>query len=279
MHVASNPAFVGNTSKVARYEWGAIRDQKPALCWIDKAALFVDHTYQRDATEKKVVAIARDFSWAALGAICVAKRDRGQLYVFEGQHRVLAAMKRVDITSLPCLVFESMGVSDEAAAFLRTNSLRRPVNANERYRALLVTNDPDALHVQTLITQCGRTPGTASSSGVARCLNLLLDLARSNRENLNQIFPVAAEICVGHPLHERIVDGLSYLNLRMPDGESIADRRWRQRLVKVGYDDLHQAIGRAAAFYSRGGSKVFAAGILSAVNKGLVNKLEIDGLG
>ena len=106
----------GNITKVERYNW-KMQDSPGALRMVKKGDLQVDHTYQRNANEMKLIAIAKDWSWIACGAIVVADRE-GVLFVVDGQHRVLAARKRSDIAELPCLVFKTHEAKQEAKGFL-----------------------------------------------------------------------------------------------------------------------------------------------------------------
>jgi hypothetical protein len=90
-------------SKVERYGW-EMKDEPGELMHVDKKRLRIDHEYQRSANEVKVTEITKRFSWLALGAIVVVRRGDAY-YVVDGQHRVMAAMRRTDIATLPCVVF------------------------------------------------------------------------------------------------------------------------------------------------------------------------------
>ena len=83
---------VGNKDKIERYDWKLL-DQPGELRMLNKKVLRVDEQYQREATEPKVKEIARAWSWLACGALLVAERD-GVYFVFDGQHRALAALRR-----------------------------------------------------------------------------------------------------------------------------------------------------------------------------------------
>jgi hypothetical protein len=61
----------------------------------------------------------------------------------------------------------------------------------------------------------------------------------------------------------------------MPEGESLTDKRWAERLISIGNDDLLKAANDGAVFFSKGGSKAWATGMVNRINKGLKKPLEI----
>jgi hypothetical protein len=87
-----------------KYAW-AKTDEPGKLAYINKNILNVDSSYQRTLRDNTRLFIARNFSWAAFGVLSVANRSDGSLYVFDGQHRLAAAMERPSITQVPCVVF------------------------------------------------------------------------------------------------------------------------------------------------------------------------------
>ena len=263
-----------NINKVQRYGW-IFHDRPGRFMTISKERLAIDDTYQRSAKTQKLLRIASAWSWIACGAIIVGHRN-GTFYVMDGQHRVLAARKRSDITQLPCMVFETDGPVNEAKGFLITNTERIPVRSVEKFKALVMTEHPPAMHVDRLLKEAGRTMSDNAGPGVTGCLTLLLNAATSMPKTLDGIWPLIVAVCEGHSMHTRMVSGLLYIEHRLPDGESLNNARWRKRILQVGYDNIMSSIHKAAAFYEYGGGKVFAQGILEAVNRGLHSKLTLD---
>lgn len=131
-------------SKREVYGW-----QKPGeggeFMWLDKNLLNVDPTYQRSKSQVKVDTISREFSWPALGCILVALRSDARYFVYDGQHRVMAAKRRDDVQELPCLVFHFDELSAEAQAFVQANTVRGAVSIVDKFRARIEANDADAL--------------------------------------------------------------------------------------------------------------------------------------
>jgi hypothetical protein len=280
MHADIETVHGKTKTKVERYGW-EVQDEPGKMEYISKHLLRVDERYQRNAAQSRILVLARNWSWFACGALQVARRTEGGTtvyYVVDGGHRHGAAMRRADIEKLPCLVFESTGVPDEARAFLTSNTNRRAMYSVEKFKALREVGDKNALLVDELLQQSGRTPSSASGATTVGCLSALLRAAKENRAALQSVWPVLAEACHGRSIIDKVVQGLVYIEARMPDGESLRDARWRKRVVSIGGDELVSAAVRAASFYARGGGRVYAKGMLNSINKGLRQKIIIPGL-
>jgi len=256
------------TSKVKHYGWG-LKDRPGELTWLDKNELLVDHSYQRNANHRRVLHIAQNWSWLACGVIVVAKRENEQrFYVVDGQHRALAALKRSDIERLPCLMFKTESEKEEAAGFYDANTGRKLPTMLEKWRAQLMRGDANTTFVDSLIRQAGRVADDTSGPGGVRCLTAMLTAANADREMLSRMWPLVVEVCQGQAIHGRVFEGLMWLEAHLPEGQSLTDKRWRERVTRVGYFGLLDAAQRAATFYARGGAKVWGLGQLEALNKG-----------
>ncbi len=253
-------------TKVEQYKW-LMTGAPGELIYLDKDALEIDHSYQRTAKNARVVRLARRWNWLACGVLTVAKR-RGRYYVVDGQHRLMAALKRSDIERLPCLVFESVEMRDEAAAFRDANRERRPITTFEQWNADLVAQDESTMFAHAIITAAGRSPAQTAGPTTVRCLSAVVTAARSTRDELGRVWPLAVQVCQGNALHERVLGALMYLECNLVDGQSVADKRWRDKIVRLGYKGMLDASQRAAAFYAKGGPKVWALGVMQELNKG-----------
>jgi hypothetical protein len=263
----------GKMTKVERYKWkvqGAPGHQR----MVNKNDLQIDHTYQRNANDMKLMAIARDWSWIACGSIVVADRE-GVLFVVDGQHRVMAARKRSDITELPCLVFKTHEAKQEAKGFLAAQTQRKPITSVEKFRALVTVEDPAAMVVQELLNSTGHAPGNGMSAMSVKCVGVLIKEADTDAATLCKVWPLIAVVSEGKPVHARLIEGLLYIEKRMPEGDSLTDRDWLKRVKKAGVDALLEGAAKASAFYSHGGAKVWAAGMVEAINRGHRNRLEL----
>jgi len=267
--------FTSNTgiSKIDRYGW-KLRDTQGQFCLVNKLELQISSEYQRDANENKIRALASNWSWIACGAILVGIRD-GSLFVIDGQHRVMAARRRHDIKDLPCLVFQTADVQQEATGFLNANTMRKPITSVDKFKALAVTNDSVALAAQSLIASSGREISMSAGANTVRCISVIQWWIRNDKETIERVWPLIVEICEGHVFNEKLVDGLCYLESRMPVGQSICDREFRGRFTKAGYSRLLEGANRGASFFARGGAKSWALGMVEETNKKCRNKIEL----
>jgi hypothetical protein len=79
-------------------------------------------------------------------------------------------------------------------------------------------------------------------------------------------------LCATTPIFERLLTALFFLNANVEGG--VSDPRMRERLTKLGPGGIMDATGKAAAYYSRGGAKIWAEGILNEVNRGLRHRFD-----
>jgi hypothetical protein len=259
----------------ARYEWND-PSAKGELEWIDKSKLEIDYSYQREVVSTKVERLAERFSWPAFGVLVVARRG-GKLYVAEGQHRLMAARKRSDISLVPCVIFDSKGKPYEARVFLDANAERKPVTAIAKFKAMIVERDATALAVNKMVVDAGRTVAQNSAANTVACVSLLCRLHTTVPDYLARIWPLVVELCENSNIPERVVDSLVYIEKRLPDGVSLTDRKWKSRLLSIGPEQLMRAIAGSIGHYQAGGAKVWSRGILRALNHGMRDRLRIVG--
>lgn len=69
-------------------------------------------------------------------------------------------------------------------------------------------------------------------------------------------------------LSEILVQGMFYLERHLAGGDSISDTVHRTRIFTVGAQQLVWAAKKAAAYYTRGGPKTWARGMLDIVKRG-----------
>ena len=256
--------------KVEHYGW-TIEDTPGQLTWLKKSELLIDHSYQRSAKPGRVLKIVQNWSWLACGVIIVAKRledGKWRHFVIDGQHRVLASLKRSDIDTLPCLVFHTKSAVEEAAGFYDANTNRRMPTSIEKWRAMLLARDESAMVVDDLITSIGRSVSSVSGPTGVRCLSSMLRAVSADEQCMRRIWPLVAIVCKGQALHERVFEGLFYIEQHLPEGQSLTDRRWQDRVIRTGFENLLAAANRAAGFYSKGGPKIYATGMLEQLNRG-----------
>lgn len=270
---APDRTYMGD-SKESHYKWEIV-DEPGRFAMISKHELVVDHTYQREQVRREILDIAAAWSWLKCTCLIVARRDH-RFVIIDGQQRHAAAMKRSSIDQLPCLVFETQDVQEEATAFLGINTGRRVVSAVERHKAKLVAGDPLAALVQALLDDADITLiGSGSGgAGTTKCVAVLERMASADRDAFERIVRLSDRICrqSNMPLGNKILEGLWYLDQSMLEG-GLSDSRARRRVIDVGADVLQREAIRAASLYAKGGARVWATGMLQALNKGLHKKL------
>lgn len=261
--------------KVKRYGW-VMKDAPGVLMMLRKHDLRIDPAYQRDVVESKALAIAAAWSWIACGVIIVGKR--GSVYwVIDGQHRVFGALRRGDIEFLPCLVFETTDVKQEAQGFLDVNAGRKPITSTGRHKAMVAAGDEIAAFVQSRVDALGlRIRGTSGRGGYLKSVGWCMKRASEDRARFDRVFTLVAEMAIKDDMFvpERVLEGVWILDARC--GAGLADKRLAQRLRDKGARSLLAAANRAAAFYVTGGGKVWAEGMLTELNKGLREKFTLD---
>lgn len=259
------------TAKLDRYGWtepgaGGVFERIP------KGELKVDSNYQRGASNKRVNEIASNFSWAAFGVILVARRRDGELCVFDGQHRALAAVKRDDVDRLPCLVFEFDELTEEAQAFVLANTCRGPVRALARFKARLQAEDNDALAIREVVEACGYTipEKPTGRKGELACIGAVEEVAKRGASHLFRVLSLCAELYGHQPPHSRLVKTLSYLDqhIAKTSGDNLDRLDIREKLLALGENALQNAASNAAELCNKGGERIWAAGIIGAFNKG-----------
>lgn len=266
--------YKSGRSKIDRYGWNeTATDGVGEFQMLDKNAIKIDHdNYQRDPKNISLITkMAAEWSWVACGAISVAIRDDGEYWVMDGQHRLLAAKRRADITHLPCMIFLVQDIKDEANGFLRLNTLRKPLSGVEKFRAAVTGEDKYASEVDHLLRLYGYKVLASGGQWSVKCVAVLQKMAAENSGLLKDVLAIYRDSFDGQKIHERIVVGLFEIGKRQ--AADISSRRFRDRCSVVGHADLLRSIGAAAAYYTRGGARVFAEGIANALNKGLRNPL------
>jgi hypothetical protein len=264
--------------KTIRYGW-VTKDEPGTLRMLDKSILKIHAAYQRDLIPTKVKEITAHFSWISFGALVVAERN-GEFYVIDGGHRLAAALRRSDITILPCVVFKTEDIAGEARAFLDLNTGRKPVTAIAKQRAMVVAGDDVAVFVQQVFDALGlQIKARPTMPGHIKCVAWCTNRAAEDRGAFRLVLSIGAELCTASDMHvqEKLLDGLWVLHARC--GQGLHDKRLVKRLRERQGRALLEAANRAAAYYAQGGGRVWASGMLDEINKGLHRKFTFDGPG
>jgi predicted NodU family carbamoyl transferase len=274
-HQVLSPNGVTAIDKVSRYGWCDL-DDPGKLMYLDKKELLVDRSYQRDELRFKTMEIAGQFSWKAFGAISVMQRDDGKYVVVDGQHRAIAAWKRSDIQKVPCIVFASKGMADEATCFINANTKRKGVTAFSKFRAKLVAGDEFALLLSSILADNGLSPSQDSKGvGKVACIAACERMLRLSLPSFKKSISVAADLsrsdqtCVS----DILLGGLFYLDRHVLGG--IQSDKIAPRLQQIGALALTESARKMAYRIGSGGQRVWAEGMLETINRSLRGKITL----
>lgn len=259
----------GRTSKVEQHGW-EIRDVPGEMEWIHKAQIKVDHNYQRtNVSNNRVLEIARCWSWVACGVLIIARRPDGSLWAVDGQHRKLAADKRADVQMLPCIVFDTTDVQEEARGYLRANTVRGPIKTAEKFNAMIIASDEPALFVKAMVQESGYRIAKAPCDFGVTCVGQILSSVQIDRRVAKEIWELCVAIHGGQFIRERVFGALfyleRYLHSKFP-GETILRGHNRDALIAAGLDNINSAVHRAMVFHGKGGAKICADGVITMLN-------------
>lgn len=259
--------------KVSHYKW-TVKDVPGVLQNLSKTVLQVHASYQRHASDARITAIASKWSWVACGTIIVGKRG-GEYWVIDGQHRVLAAKRRSDIKTLPCLVFKTDSVAQEAQGFLEANTGRKPVMTIEKYRAGLAANDPTYTKMFDMFKRLNiNVRVTINGARDFKSIAWAVQRMKDDPVALERVLGKAIAVCGKHPLSEKVVASMFYIHKNTESG--LDDVRLMKKLTKMGGEGIVNAANKAAAYFASGGVRIWADGVLNEVNKGLHTKIALN---
>lgn len=257
-------------SKREIYDW-AESGQRGRLVWLPKEMLHVDHTYQRKSiSNTRVNEIASNWNWAALMVIGVCQRLDGTYWVYDGQHRVLASLKRDDIKELPCIVFNSAGIANEADTFVVTNTGRGAMRRLDKFNAQLVAGDKMALAVQELVESCDyRISGGGGGVGSIACVEALERGVRTDYKTAQVSFLMCATVANRHQFSAKLFNAVFYLEQHLQKHDlSINVSNIREKLHSTDAAGLLAAIEESERYHRRNGARIGAQGLVQFINKG-----------
>lgn len=143
----------------------------PSIELIPPARLLIDPSYQRSienqASQAAIARIAHQWDWRLCVPLIVSRRTDG-LYVIDGQHRQVGAMRRGDIPYLPCCVSDYGSAAEEAAVFITANSTPKKVHRVDQHRAALLAGDPISLAIERVVRGAGLELVATSLNGLRR---------------------------------------------------------------------------------------------------------------
>lgn len=260
--------------KSEHYDWQTVG--KPGkFMMIDKDRIKVDHSYQREqVNEARVLRIARELCWIKFGVLTLVLREDGWYYCIDGQHRYLAAMRRSDLTKLPCLVFSiggQNGTVHEAEGFLKVNCDRGSVKLFDKINALIVANDPSAKYMSAMIRGSGYklAPSGGHAKNSVSCIGTIYKAIVSDHAAAEVAWRICMELYAGDSPSENVYKGLFTLERAMRACEplrSLLDPDNMVVLKRLGHKALAKSIDTIKLIRESAGPRVCAEGVASAIN-------------
>lgn len=269
------PGKCGPMDKIEMYGWEMV-DRPGKYQKIHKSQLNVDHDYQRDnVRHARVNRIAHRWSWVQFGAISVARRPDGSFWVFDGQHRKLAADKRSDIGELPCMVFESTGPVDEAHYFLVINGDRGPVAKIDAYKALLAQGDATAMAVEEMIRASSYTMSRGGADRTVQCVTALFRAIKTDPRAARVAWQMAVRVTGGKTVVDRVFVSLFVVerHLAKTGAGSLGDDRFGQAIDRLNPKAIYRSIAQTVEYHGKGGEKIYGEALLRLLNKGRRNPI------
>jgi hypothetical protein len=187
-------------SKKEHYSWSDL-DSKCEHMRLPINLLRVDSSYQRgEASNQSTIDKAKNMQHAAIGAIIVAKRNDGSLWIVDGLQRTLAAKKRGDVNEIDCMVFNSHGPKHEAEVFLLCNKGRVAVSAMHKYRTSVTAGRLPEREIDEWLTNNGYQVADHSGINMIRFPSRLIQAWQMNPEATKQALLITTEICGDDPV-------------------------------------------------------------------------------
>jgi hypothetical protein len=131
----------------------------PELRQFHLTELTIDRNYQRPISQAHVERLVRHFKPSLLGVITVSIRADGTQAVVDGQHRVMACVRK---NYSPIWGYPYVGLTPEKEAelFAVYNRARKQCTAKDIFKARWYGGDPEAIHIQDIANDCGITLGS-----------------------------------------------------------------------------------------------------------------------
>lgn len=144
------------------FNWSALgRDDdgmdEPTIEWGNPADLYVDEDYQRDIGKAGMRLIKRvakgGWAWRKFKLPVVTVNGEGKRVIIDGQHTCTMAVSR-GIRRLPWLLVKTVGMADQAEAFVGQNKDRTAVSSIQQHKAMSAAGDADALTLDQTLARC-----------------------------------------------------------------------------------------------------------------------------
>lgn len=112
--------------------------------------------YQREPNHKRIRSYVENYNPIAALGVVVSQRADGSYWVIDGQHRVMATMRRMGIDHpMNCYVIQGLSPAEEAELFTLINTHRGPVPAGAKAKALVGANHATWTQMVKIVSDLG----------------------------------------------------------------------------------------------------------------------------
>lgn len=202
--------------------------------------LKIDRSYQRDLNQKWVEDILSNMDEMAIDPLTVSKRENGDLYLVNGQHRS-AARRLMSVFEMDAFVYEGLTPAQEAALRLKANH-SKPDTVLDKFHTRISANDPEAIAINAIVEEFGghinrimnKTTGVNAVGAFQRIYRQ--DHGALLRQTLKLIYETFGRVG-GDPVKAPVVTGIALFLREHPD---VYRGELRRRLASVGLDPVMQ---------------------------------------
>lgn len=252
-----------------------ILQEQDTIEWLPVTSIEIDRSYQRYASSHKIKLISASFDKNACGVLIVSKRDNGQYFVVDGQHR-LEAMKKNEMLLAPCQVCQGLTIQQEAELFIHCNTVRKTPEALDVFKSRLIAQEPVALAIHAIVEQHGlhvqfntknSRGGTREPQGIWAVAALEVIYKRGKESLLEEVLNLLLHSWPQTPmaLEAKVLLGVMHFHLKYLGKYTREDF-----IAKMSVTDLKSLYRRAQYHADNGGhgSTAFAKALQEAYDKG-----------
>jgi len=277
---ADHPQGRGQISKIEKYGWvsGA---EEGVHTKLPKQDLNIDIRYQREEiSKKKVLDIARAWSWLAFGTISVIYRkgvngSDSTYWVFDGGHRTRAAFLRDDIKMLPAMVHRLEDVSEEAKAFIARNTLTSNVSAYDRFNAKVTANEHIPVVTNRVLEEFGLqlVKGGHNGSQYFSAIGALQQCVSVDEPETRRVLRFCQELAGDSCVTGKVLESMFLIQRHFRDRDIDVINKYGHKIRRHSQKEIEVKMNQFATLAGKGGVVTFAKAILELINHRTRRKL------
>lgn len=245
---------------------------------IPVTSMLVDASYQRQADERRINKIAKEWDERKANLIHVSRRDDGACYVLDGNHTRLAAQK-VGVDKLPCRVYEGLTRAEEARMFSELNSSHKNPKFAEMLKAKSAGGfELEAAYLQLLDEANVPYSFTNSQGCKIKCHNALLTVCKGTPRTLMlRALKVAKAAADGREAFYQVgfFPGICSLVVNHPELDDSRLINVVKRTTSSKIREIADSMKRAGVGGSLSATRSYRKAFIEIYNKGLrKNRIE-----